>query len=103
MEQFLTDHPTMSAFIIGGLFSVLGGLTSLLIFFIKGKIKQIDTKAKKNCTDITEIKENYIERFDEIKQDINTNHLEVTTELATIKSAQVAQKEFCKFIQDGKN
>lgn len=46
-------------------------LWSLSIYLLKKLINDMDTRISKNETEIKEIKENYIDRFDNIKEKVN--------------------------------
>lgn len=46
-------------------------LWSLSIYLFKKLVNDMDTRISKNETEIKEIKENYIDRFDNIKEKVN--------------------------------
>ena len=72
-------------------------LWSLSIYLFKKLVNDMDTRISKNETEIKEIKENYIDRFDNIKEKVNESEKRLmerlhSTELRIIEEISKLKK-----------
>jgi regulatory protein YycH of two-component signal transduction system YycFG len=78
MYEQLTE---IAAFLLASLGVILTFATGILIWTFKNQIKRLDNVEEES----REIKDNYIERFDEIKTLINKHNDAVHAELSSFK------------------
>ena len=101
MELF-SAHPEIPWFIIIALMGVAS-------FFFKRELNKVDTSIKelkkadeKLMNDVTNIKLNYLSRFDSVKDHITEKHEELLNKMADIKTLVAQQTTYCHLIQEQK-
>jgi hypothetical protein len=75
---------------------------SIIAYLTKEKIKDMEKDISEVRDDIKIIRQNYLDKFDDVKQLINENHVETLKALGEINEAVVTQSTYCKAIQDMK-
>ena len=102
MDSFFTEHPAVAYLLITLLIGLVGYLVRQLVTDNKAELKEVAEKSEA-------IEKNYLHRFDDMKNITEKNHREVFTlmesiniKLAVISEQVLAQKEYCKVVQDGK-
>ena len=98
MDNFVVDHPEIFLGLLGVLLAMVG-------FFIRMFIKKIPRLER----DIQEMKENYLERFTDVKEHQATAALktqnmiaDLSVKITEVLTKQEAQAGFCKYVQEEK-
>lgn len=98
MEGFLnifSDHPEIAY----GLILVLVAVVSYLF---KRIINRMDEDIKQLKTEVADIKDNYMDRFDGVKQHISVKHEELLDRISDIRVLVEKQASICALIQEQK-
>ena len=101
MELF-AQHPEIP-------YAIILLLMGVVSFFFKRELNKMDASIRelkeaddKLAKDVTNIKYNYLSRFDSIKDHITEKHEEVLNKMADIKTLVAQQTTYCHLVQEQK-
>jgi len=104
--NIFSDHPEIAYGIIIVLVGVVSYLFKRIINRMDDDIKNLQNKMNieigKLQEDVADIKENYMDRFDNVKNHITTKHEELLDRFSDIRVLVEKQASICTLIQEQK-
>ena len=101
MELF-SAHPEIPYAIILLLMGIVSYLFKRELSKMDESIKSLQKTDEKLMTDVTNIKYNYLSRFDSVKDHITEKHEELLNKMADIKTLVAQQTTYCHLVQEQK-
>ena len=101
MELF-SAHPEIPYGIILLLMGIVSYLFKRELSKMDESIKSLQKTDEKLMNDVTNIKYNYLSRFDSVKDHITEKHEELLNKIADIKTLVASQTTYCHLVQEQK-